>query len=65
MFDPSSPLSELDGEIDIIYAASFLYLFGYEDQVKVCNRIVKLLKEKKDSVVLGRQVGNANAESNL
>lgn len=60
MFDSSSPLSELDGKIDIIYAASFLHLFGYEDQIKVCKRIVKLLKAKKDSVVLGRQVGNIN-----
>jgi hypothetical protein len=62
VFDSSSPLSELDGEIDIIYAASFLHLFSYEDQVKVCKRMVKLLKEK-DSVVLGRQIGNANAGS--
>jgi hypothetical protein len=54
-------LSALDGKIHIIYAASFLHLFGYEDQIRVCKRIVKLLKEKKDSVVLGRQVGNANA----
>lgn len=61
VFDSSSPLSELDGKIDIIYAASFLHLFGYEDQIKVCNRIVKLLREKKNSVVLGRQVGNVDA----
>ncbi len=60
VFDASSPLSELDGKIDIIYAASFLHLFGYEDQVNVCKRMVKLLKGKKDSVVLGRQVGHAN-----
>jgi hypothetical protein len=61
VFDASSPLSELNGKIDIIYAASFLHLFGYEDQVKVCKRMIKLLKEKKDSVVLGRQIGNSNA----
>jgi SAM-dependent methyltransferase len=65
VLDTSSPLSELDGKIDIIYAASFLHLFGYEDQVKVCKRIVKLLKEKKDSVVLGRQIGNSNAGEQL
>ncbi|KAN0112694.1 hypothetical protein V8E51_005645 [Hyaloscypha variabilis] len=39
---------------------SFLHLFGYDDQIRVCKRIVKLLKEK-DSVVLGRQVGSSNA----
>jgi hypothetical protein len=61
VFDTSSPLSELDGKIDIIYVASFLHLFNYEDQVKVCKRIVRLLKEKKDSVALGRQIGHENA----
>ncbi|KAE9375707.1 methyltransferase domain-containing protein [Stipitochalara longipes BDJ] len=61
VFDPSSLLSELDRKIDIIYAASFLHLFGYDDQIKICKRIIKLLKEKKDSVVLGRQVGDSIA----
>jgi hypothetical protein len=61
IFDPSSPLAELEGRIDIIYAGSFLHLFNYEQQVAVCKRIVKLLKEKKGSVVLGRQAGNTEA----
>jgi len=58
IFDPSSDLSALDGKIDILYAGSFLHLFGYADQVSICKRIVKLLKAKKDSLLLGRQVGN-------
>jgi hypothetical protein len=61
IFDPSSDLSALDGHIDIIYAGSFLHLFGYVDQVAICKRIVKLLKTKKDSLLLGRQVGNLEA----
>lgn len=61
VFDSSSALSELDGKIDIVYAASFLHLFNYEDQVQVCIRIAKLLKPKKYSVVLGRQIGNMKA----
>jgi len=60
VFNPSSQLSELDGKIDIIYAASFLHLFNWQEQVEVSKRIVKLLKDKRDSVVFGRQVGNAN-----
>lgn len=59
--DPNSVLSELDGKIDIIYAASFLHLFNYKGQIEVCKRLVKLLREKKDSLILGRQVGNINA----
>lgn len=61
VFNASSPLSELDRKINIIYAASFLHLFGYEDQIKVCKRIIKLLRKKKGTVVLGRQIGSSNA----
>ncbi|TVY67440.1 Methyltransferase trt5 [Lachnellula suecica] len=58
IFDPASAVSELDGKIDIIYAGSFLHLFGWQQQVAICKRIVKLLKPKKGSLLLGRQVGN-------
>jgi hypothetical protein len=61
IFDPTSRLSVLDGNVDIIYAGSFLHLFGYEDQVAICKRIVKLLRDKKGSLLLGRQVGNLEA----
>jgi hypothetical protein len=50
-------LKELDGRIDIVYAGSFLHLFDYAGQFKVCERIVRLLKPVKGSVVAGRQVG--------
>jgi hypothetical protein len=50
-------LKALDGKIDIIYAGSFLHLFDYAGQSKVCERIVRLLKPVKGSVVAGRQVG--------
>ncbi len=61
IYDPASALSTLDRKIDIIYAGSFLHLFGWDDQMAICKRIVKLLREKKDSLLLGRQVGNVNA----
>jgi len=61
IFDTSSPLSTLDGKIDIIYAGSFLHLFGYTDQLTICKRIVKLLNDKKGSLLLGRQVGNVES----
>jgi SAM-dependent methyltransferase len=59
--DPESALAALDGKIDIVYAGSFLHLFGYADQFAICKRVVKLLREKKESLLLGRQVGNVTA----
>jgi SAM-dependent methyltransferase len=61
VFDPSSPLKDLEGRIDILYAGSFLHLFDYEQQVKVCKRIIETLRARKGSVVLGRQVGSVIA----
>jgi hypothetical protein len=61
IFSPSSALHSLYGEIDIVYAGSFLHLFGYAEQVYICKEIVKLLREKKGSMLLGRQVGDLNA----
>jgi SAM-dependent methyltransferase len=54
-------LKELDGKINIVYAGSFLHLFDYAGQFKVCERIVRLLKPVKGSVVLGRQSGHVVA----
>jgi SAM-dependent methyltransferase len=61
IFDPNSGLKEIDGNIDIIYAGSFIHLFGYEQQVEVCVRIAKLLREKPGSLLVGRQIGHLNA----
>ncbi len=61
IFETESPLKDLEGTIDIIYFGPFLHLFNYEQQVDVCKRIVKLLREKEGSVVLGRQAGNLEA----
>ena len=48
-------LSKLDGKIDVIYAASFLHLFAWEEQVRAGTRMVRLMRD--DSLVFGRQVG--------
>lgn len=54
-------LKELDGKVDIVYAGSFLHLFDYTGQFKVCKRIIGLLKPVKGSIVAGRQVGHVVA----
>ncbi|PVH81111.1 hypothetical protein DL98DRAFT_417427 [Cadophora sp. DSE1049] len=61
IFDDKSALFELQGKVDIIYAASFLHLFGYEGQVEVCKRLVGLVRGREGSLILGRQVGNVVA----
>ncbi|KAI5201649.1 hypothetical protein E4T39_05161 [Aureobasidium subglaciale] len=61
VFESESALTPLEGKIDIIHASSFFHLFGYEGQKKIARRVVQLLKPQKDSLLVGRQVGNINA----
>lgn len=41
----------------IVHAGLFLHLFNWEQQLFVCERIVKLLKEEKGALFLGEMVG--------
>lgn len=59
--DPESALKQLEGQIDIVYAGSFFHPTGWDDHVKVATRMVRLLKPRKGSLVMGRQVGNVKA----
>ena len=62
VFDDNSPLlKELAGKVNIVYTGSFFHLFDYDQQINVAKRVVQLLKPEKDSLVLGRQVGNVDA----
>lgn len=54
-------LDKLDGQIDIIQAASFFHLFDLETQKVIARRVVKLLRPVKGSLIVGRQVGNVEA----
>jgi SAM-dependent methyltransferase len=51
-------LEILDGKFNIIHAASFFHLFGWDDQVKIGERIVKFFRPDANALVLGRQSGN-------
>ncbi|KAH0350239.1 hypothetical protein KCU81_g2702, partial [Aureobasidium melanogenum] len=61
VFEAQSELTPLEGNIDIIHASSFFHLFGWEGQKQIARRVVQLLKPKKDSLLVGRQVGNIRA----
>ena len=54
-------LSKLNGKIDIIYAAAFLHLFDWEEQVRAGTRMVRLMTE--NSLVFGWQLGTTKPGS--
>jgi hypothetical protein len=59
IFDDGSDLvKQLSGKIDIIYTGAFFHLFDLEEQEKIAKRVVTLLKDKPNTLILGRQVGN-------
>lgn len=59
VFDPESSLKKLEGgKIDILHAAAFFHLFSLEEQKSIARRVLKILKPQKDSLLVGRQVGN-------
>ena len=62
MGDEDAALDQLQGKIDVVYAASFLHLFGWDDQLRVCKRIIKTLRPTKGSMVFGRQTGNVRGQ---
>ncbi|KAF2877220.1 hypothetical protein BDV95DRAFT_141169 [Massariosphaeria phaeospora] len=61
IFDSTSALTALRGQLDMVYAGSFFHLFGYEDQVTVSKAVASLLRPRPGSMILGRQIGSVNA----
>jgi SAM-dependent methyltransferase len=59
IFDESetSPLRQLDGKVDVIYAGSFFHLFSWDQQLRVAKRVVGMLKPVEGSILVGKQVG--------
>ncbi|KAF5871520.1 putative methyltransferase domain-containing protein [Botrytis fragariae] len=54
-------MKRLEGDIDVIYAGSFLHLYGWDDQVKICKILARAMK-KEGSVLMGRQGGGKFAK---
>ncbi|CAJ2505429.1 Uu.00g128230.m01.CDS01 [Anthostomella pinea] len=46
---------------DMIHAASFFHLFGWDEQVAAWDRALKMLKPKPGSMIFGRQTAVARA----
>lgn len=41
VLNSSSSLDQLDGQFDIVHAASFFHLFGWDDQIQIAQRLVR------------------------
>jgi hypothetical protein len=61
VFDNSSPLTQLAGQMNIIYTGAFFHLFNLEEQEKVAVRIVELLVPRPGSLIIGQHSGNENS----
>jgi SAM-dependent methyltransferase len=51
----------LEGEMDVIWAGSFLHLFSYPATVEVLKQLIKLLRPVPRSLIVGKQMGHVNA----
>ncbi|KAL1964546.1 hypothetical protein VTN77DRAFT_6843 [Rasamsonia byssochlamydoides] len=59
IFDDNSELvRQLPNQIDIIHASNFFHLFDWNTQVDVAKRVVKLLRPRPGSLIVGSQAGN-------
>ncbi|KAJ5201844.1 uncharacterized protein N7498_006507 [Penicillium cinerascens] len=58
--DNSSLVQNLTGKVNIVNAASFFHLFSWDQQIVVAKRVISLLAAQPGSLVIGRQVGNAD-----
>ena len=61
ILDPTSELTSLKGQLDMVYAGSFFHLWGFEKQVEVSKAVAALLRPERGSMILGRQVGAVDA----
>jgi hypothetical protein len=48
----------IQGETDIIYASSFFHLFMLEEQFELAMKVVRILRPREGSMILGRQLGS-------
>lgn len=60
VFDDDSSLTQIYGQMSIVYTGSFFHLFGHEEQFDAAKRVVQLLTPAKGTMIVGRQVGTAN-----
>ena len=60
--DPESTLNQWDWGFDIIYCGFFFHFFEWADQLVAAERLIRLLKPKKDATIFGKQAGSSVAD---
>jgi hypothetical protein len=53
----SEPFQGWESKFTVVHAGLFLHLFSWEQQVTVCENVIRLLKEEEGSMFLGEMVG--------
>lgn len=61
LFRSDSALEPVEHSISIVHANAIFHLFNYESQIKVAKQVVKLLRPKSGSLIIGQQSANVNA----
>lgn len=51
-------MQSLEGQMMFVHAASFLHLFGWDDQLRACTALARLLRREAGAMILGRFVGS-------
>lgn len=59
IFDPESPLQDLEGQMSVVNIGLFLHQFDWKDQSEACERILVILKPEKRALVVRQQVGSS------
>lgn len=61
IFDSSSSLTDLRGQMDMIYTGYFFHLWGLQKQREASKAVALLLRPQAGSMILGRQMASAEA----
>lgn len=61
ILDENSRLSELTRKIDVFIICQFLHIFSWDDQVKICKKIVNM--SRPGSMIIGYQLGDPEFQS--
>lgn len=52
---------KLKGQMDIVFASSFLHVWDWEDMIKAAKCLVFMTRPQPGSMIIGKQLGSVNA----
>lgn len=62
---PNAPegqeLSKLQGQIDVVFASSFLHVWDWDDMIKAAKCLISMTRPQPGSMVVGKQLGSFQA----